>query len=306
VLIAAFLALQTQAVRIKPNTVALTINQRIPPNLNEPKQRSGSWAKPMTDTVLPVGGVSWSVENTNLEGAPCLLFRGESKWQTRVKDRRGRPTKVVLKPTLYFFSWVSPEGRLLKTSTSFAGFGTPVQVEAIYGERSIEMTRVQGTDVQRTTLFPKFAMERFHGLFEPLVHDGLEVKKEHVLAFLHPLTAAPVVIKVQIDGRFQGRMYDVRWEGYRIKTLGPEGSATQLVSREGQLLQLEMPDKHEAQNYASLTNTEMRAWGRFAPGDWQKPVSTATPQRPRWQALMVPIMLKDPRMVYPVPYAVAL
>jgi hypothetical protein len=254
-----------------------------------------------------MGEVSWSVQNSTLDKAPCKLFRGNSRWIFRPPKIKNK--KIAFTPTLYSFAWISPEGRLLKSSTSYAGLGAAVQVEAVYKEDCIDITKTEGRNISQTTLYPKFSMALFQNLFDPLMKDGLLMAQGRDLAFLHPVTGAPVVVHVGIGNRFQGKLQFRNYEGYKFETSSPDGGfkAGMMVSRHGQALQIDLPEKTDAVAYLDVTHLEELRWGKFKNTDWTVPASKSQPGRARFTTMGVPIYLINPTpLVVPVPYAVAM
>jgi hypothetical protein len=267
---------------------------------------NGSWSGG-TQQDIRLGDANWSVENALYEGKPCKLFKGSSTWQYKPKINN---KKVIFNPTLYFFAQISPEGRLLHTNTSYAGFGfmLPVQIDAIYNKDSIDITKIEGRSVSRSSLYPNFSMDLFDNLFNPLVKDGLVVAQERQLAFLHPITGAPCIITAKVHGRFDGKLYFRSYQGYKIETTSPESPLTisSMVSRHGQLLQINLQENTDAVAYTPLTNEEEQNWGKFKPEDWDLPASVTHPARSRYRTLGVPILLTKPSpLLVPIPYAMA-
>lgn len=288
--------------------VSMPIIKHVPAAYDPARQlHNGKFVFGTQDVEIHMGEVSWSVQNATLAGAPCKLFRGNSRWIVRPRGVKNKT--VVFTPTLYSFAWISPEGRLLRTSTSYAGLGAAVQVEAMYHGDSIDLTKTEGRNVFQTTLYPKFSMSLFDNLFDPLMRDGLVESQGRDLAFLHPVTGAPVVIHVGVGARFQGKLQFREYEGYRFETTSPDGGFKigMMVSREGQALQLDLPDKTDAVSYLDVSHTDELKWGRFKNTDWEVPASRAQPGRQRYRTMGVPIYLIKPTpLVVPIPYAIAL
>ena len=267
---------------------------------------NGSWVGGMQGQDVRLGEVSWSVENSTFEGKPCKLFQAKSKWQFQVP---GRNKKLILNPNIYEFAWLSPDGRLLRSQTSYAGIGQPVQVDAIYHADSIDITKTEGMNTSQSTLYPNFSMDLFAKLFDPIMKDGLILAQEREIAFIHPITATPVIVKATVKGRFQGKLYFRQYEGYKIETVSPDGNAiaSSMVSRHGQILQIDLPDHQDAVAYAQVSHEEENNWGKFRSTDWDIPASVSQPKRSRYHTMGLPILLLNPSpIILPVPYAMAL
>ena len=266
---------------------------------------NGSWAGAM-DQDIREGDLSFSVQNSTWQGKPCKYFRGVSdfEYHPRVKNK-----KVVFTPRLYVFAHISPQGRLLHMTTAYNGFGAPVQIEAIFHDDSIEMTKTEGVNTTKTTLYPTFSMTLFDHLFDPLIRDGLVVSKERQLAFIHPITGAPCVINLTLNGRFDGEHEYRKYEGYKIDVTSPDtATKTQsFITRHGELLQVNLPENQDAVAYTNVSPDEERNWGKFQGSDWDKPASLTQPNRTRFHTMAVPVLLTNPTyLILPIPYAMAL
>jgi len=285
----------------------LTITKHIDP-LYDPNKTpiNGSWAGGMQGADIHEGEVTFSMQNVMFEGKPCKLFRATSRWDYHPNIRN---KKIIFTPTLYVFAHITPDGRLLHTNTTYSGFGTPVQIDAIYNKDSIDMTITEGTSVRQQTLYPKFDMALFNNLFSPFIRDGLVVNQEKQVAFINPLSGAPTEVTATMHGRFQGKLYFREYEGYKIDTTTPDSKIViqSMVSRHGQLLQVNLPDNQDALAYADVSRDEEDNWGKFKQEDWDKPASLSQPSRTRYHTMALPVLLTNPVMLlYPVPCAIAL
>lgn len=267
---------------------------------------NGSWAGGQSEQVIRMGEISFSMENGLFEGKRCKVFKGTAKWQVKVP---GRNKNIFFTPMLYSYAWISPAGKMLKSQTSYAGLGAPVQIEALYHAEDIDLTVTEGRDTRRATLYPKFSLALFDNLFAPLMKDGIIKGQERELAFINPITAAPVVVKTKLRSRFEGKMYFREYQGYRFETQSPDGPAiaTSLVSRHGQMLEVDLPENQKAVAYLPVSNAEEQQWGKFKASDWDVPASLAQPNRTRHRTVAVPVFLLKPTpLLIPIPYALAL
>lgn len=290
------------------NQAVLNITRHIPAAYNPARVPvNGSWAGGQQQDIR-MGDVSFSVQNSIWKGKACKYFQGVSNWEYHppVKNK-----KVIFKPRLYVFAQVSPEGKLLHMTTAYNGFGIApaVQIEATFHDDSIDVTKTEGANSTQTTLYPTFSMELFDHLFDPLIKDGLVVRKERKLAFLHPVTGAPCFIDLSLGGRFDGKHEFRRYEGYKIDVSSPDSKAkaVSFVTRQGQLLQVNLPENHDAIAYTHVSNVEELNWGKFNSTDWDLPASQTHPKRTRYHTMGVPVLLTNPSYILlPLPYALAL
>ena len=284
-------------------TITRHVDARYDPNKTPV---NGSWAGGMQQQDIQVGQMSFSVADAMFQGKPVKQFRGQSKWSFKPKVRN---KQISFTPTLFVFAQIGLDGRLIHTNTTYAGFGTPVQIDAFYNKDSIDMTMTEGTRTKQTTLYPTMDMSLFNNLFQPFVNDGLVANKERQLAFLNPVTGAPVQVTATLTGHFQGKLYFREYEGYKIDTTTPGSRLViqSMVTRQGQLMQVNLPDHQDALAYSTLSHEEENSWGLFKQSDWDKPSSVAQPQRRRYKTMALPVLLVDPtNLLYPVPCCVAL
>jgi hypothetical protein len=285
----------------------LNITKHIPAQYNPANVPvNGSWAGAQEQDIRE-GEFSFSVTNSTYGGKPCKMFKAVSNWD--YKPGKIRNKKVVFTPKLYVFAQISMDGKLLHMNTAYNGFGAPVQIDSVYHADSIDISRYEGANVSHTTLYPTFDMEVFNHLFEPLIRDGLVVNKQRELAFLHPVTGAPCHIKLDLNGRFDGKHEYRRYEGYKVEVTSPDtmSKSESLITRNGQLLQVNLPDNQDAVAYTFVSPDEERNWGKFQPGDWDRPASQTHPNRTRFKTVAVPVLLTNPSYILlPLPYAMAL
>lgn len=269
------------------------------------RNERGEWAGAPSYNSERVGYFAWSMTDSKFEGAPCKLFKGDSTWRYRVRRGRNVPD-LVFNPKIYVNAWLSPAGKLLRMTTAYAGIGLPIQTDATFKADGIELTMIAGKTLKKTTLYPANGMDKFDHFFEPFTQDGLVTSRARSYTIIHPLTGAPLDFSVTEFGQFRGKMLDLPHEGHKFKIWNKEGAAIALVSRQGQLLQVNLPRSHDAVYEVAPSNETRRIWGRFQSTDWEKPSSKAHPQRPRLRTLMVPVVIDNPLLIVPVPVALAL
>ena len=269
------------------------------------KPQNGAWAGGQQQDIAE-GQLSFSMSNSTWGGKPCKYFQGRSDffYRPNVKNK-----KVIFTPRLYVFAQLTPGGRLLHMSTAFNGFGTPVQIDATFNEDTIDIVKIDGADTTRSTLHPAFSMDLFDHLFDPFIRDGLVVAHERQIAFIHPISGAPILVTATLSGRFDGKHEYRSYQGYKIDVTSPDTLIKEVnfVTRHGQLLQVNLPENQDAIAYTHVSNVEERAWGKFHPSDWDKPASQTHPQRTLYRTLGIPILLTKPSyMLLPYPCAISL
>lgn len=267
---------------------------------------NGTWTGGQSEQVIRMGETTFALENSLYEGKPCKLFKGTAKWFVKAP---GKNKVVMFTPMLYSYAWISPEGKMLKSQTSYAGLGAPIQIEAVYHADDIDLTTTEGREIRRATMYPKFSLALFDNLFKPLMKDGIIQSEERELAFINPVSGAPQIVKTKLRSRFEGKLFFRKYEGYRFETTSPDGPlvATTLVSRHGQTLEVDLPDHQQAVAYLPVSNEEEQKWGKFKAEDWAVPASIAQPNRSRFHTMGVSVLLQKPTpLLIPIPYALAL
>jgi hypothetical protein len=261
---------------------------------------------PNTPVSELFGSLSWSVEDAQFEGKACKLFKAESTW--RFFQRRRDRSKVWFSTKVYLFAWLDPAAaRLIRTQSTLTGLGVQTQIDARYGSETVDLTIVEGRRIREASLYPKVPMEQFHDLFRPFMRDGIALDRQpRTIAFIHPLTGAPVQARLKLEGRFDGKMQYLQRTGHRLKAFSPGGIAEAFVSREGRVLTVNMADDFQASVQEALSKDEIDNWGKFNPDQWDVPASVTHPQRTRGVTIMAPILLGQPKLIFPYPVLVAL
>ena len=287
--------------------IVLSITKHIAPRYNPSNVPvNGYWAGAQQQDITE-GQMSFAMHDSTWNGQPCKYFEGRSdfEYHPNVKNK-----KVLFKPRLYVFAQLTPSGRLLHMNTAYNGFGAPVQIDAVFNKDSVDITKTVGVEITKSSFFPTFSMDLFDHLFDPFFRDGLVVNdKDRQIAFFHPITGAPCTVTASLRGRFMGEHEYRKYEGYKVEVTSPDtpSKATTFITRQGEMLQVLMPENQDAIAYSSLSPSEERNWGKFMPGDWDKPASVTQPYRTRYRTFAIPVLLTNPTyMLMPLPFAVAL
>lgn len=252
-----------------------------------------------------IGVVSWSVKNSNLNGKPCKLFTSESTWRFFLRNRDG--SRQWFAPRVYVMAHIDSEaGKLLRTQTSYAGYGDPIQVTAVYQEDKIVSTVTKGRHIDTQEIYPNAELSDFDNIFTPLLRNGLVVKKSHKFLMIDPYTGFPLEVKLEAGQRFQGKMFDAPMQGYRVRSISKYGEMESFISRAGQLLRVQTGKEYEGRANEAPTYSEIKSWKQFLPGDWNRPFSEVDPNRRRFVTYMAPVLLENPKLMVPWPCIVAM
>jgi hypothetical protein len=239
-----------------------------------------------------------------LEGTPCKIFRGSGKWEFEAPTKSGTEGRVASYRTVYL---VGLEGIPLRSESYFRDTGPhdykSIDVIADYKPNSINETIRRNGRAEKRTLYPKFGMERFAGMFEPMMRSGLIQNKEMDCAVIHPYTGAPYEFKLKVRGRFSGDFYSIQQAGYCIDVVADDMTETAYLSRQGQLLKVDLPGNIFALQKEEPLRDELRGWGTFNVADFDKPTDVTNPERPTYHTLVVPVLFTKPNLLFPVPCA---
>lgn len=255
-----------------------------------------------------VGLMGYSVLDGGLRGVPCKIYKGDGRWKyrTSVKNTARYDYRTASYTMTYY---VGLDGVPIHTESHFQDEGetttTYTDVKADYKRDHIDVELVKDGYVSKTQVYPKFGMERFAGMFDPMISSGLVQSTERDCAFLHPYNGMPYEFKLHLRGRFTGHYFFLPQAGYTVEVQGEEGEGTMYVTRQGQLIRVTLPESHEATLQTGYLAPERKDWGQFSVSDWSKSSEETNPERPKFNTLVAPVLLKNPRLLFPVPCVVA-
>ncbi|MEA2553551.1 MAG: hypothetical protein QOJ65_1727, partial [Fimbriimonadaceae bacterium] len=201
---------------------------------------------------------------------------------------------------------VGMDGMPIHTESHFrdmaeSGKAKIVDVSAEYRSDHIDVVVITDGYKERQQIYPSFGMERFSGMFEPMIFSGLVQQSERDCAVLHPYTGMPYEFKLRIRQRWTGHYFGLPQEGYCVEAVGSQGNNKSYVTRQGQLIRVDLPDQMDASLELGPSGEETRHWGRFATKDWNRSTEETNPLRPKYNTLAVPVLFDKPRLLFPVP-----
>lgn len=298
------------AIGTQPETI-LALYQRRRILLNTFERSSPDDVAPTSLAVDRVGLMSWAVEDEEIDGRPHKRFSGDCKWRYK-KNRPNTAITDFFQASAEYYAWVDLDGTLKRTESDFriegskAGEERSTSVVAIYRKNDIDVTVTREGVTTRTILTPRLGMEPFQRLFEPTIKDGMVAQPERQLAIMHPVTGTPYEFRIHARGRWQGHFFFLPQEGYYMDVKGSEGTSTMFVTRQGQLIRVDLPLNHDLYLESGPLEPERRDWGTFEIEDWKRKVFETHPGRVRYTSLITPVVLAGSRLVMPVPCVLAL
>lgn len=249
-----------------------------------------------------LGRCSWTVIDGGVGGVPCKIYKCEGTWRysvpnTAIKD------EVQFKATYL----IHLDGMPMRSESHFwdASLRTAKTIDVIanYARDHIDVTVNKDGTSEKFSYYPKFGMERFAGMFEPLMRSGLIQGAEMDCAVIHPYTGVPYEFKIKVGARFTGSYFSLPQAGYCLDIEGAEGTSRAYLTRQGQLLKMEMPNKVDAFLESGPLAPERQGWGIFRVSDWDKATEETNPDRPTYHTLVAPVLFKNPNILFPVPCA---
>ena len=253
-----------------------------------------------------LGLCSWSVSDGRLHGTYCKLYDGESNWNYTTTDPKTSAITHHAADLKVHFEVDEDTGRVAYSESHFLDNSDKgdytIDLIATYKKDYVDETISNNGNSYKTTVYPTDGMGSFSAMFQPMMTNGLISQKEVVCDIIHPFTGMPYKLKVSVTGRFTGQYFFLPQEGYSFDVEGAEGNETGYLTREGQLLKCDMENKVDIEMMEGPLVDERRDWGHFDTKQWNQTADDSNPLRPLYHSLVLPVPIKNPRMVVPVPF----
>ena len=253
-----------------------------------------------------IGTCTWEVSDGGSQGIPCKVYDGSGEWNYEISKKNSAiKNHHVAQFTMQYF--VGLDGMPIHSVSHFTDVSEDdsniVDIIANYKSDHIDEKITKNGQSESVSMYPTFGMERFAGMFEPLMRSGL-IQHDHMdCAVIHPCTGTPYEFTLQVHSRFTGTYFFLPQAGYCIDIDGAEGTGRAFLTRQGQLLQVNLPDHMSADLEEGYLADERNGWGNFSVMDWDKSTDETNPERPQYHTLAIPILFKDDHVLFPVPCA---
>ena len=257
-----------------------------------------------------VGSCNFNVLDGGIQGVPCKLYYSEGSWSYKAKPKKGSRNGFLEDRNAKFRAsyQVGMDGLPIHSESHFLdtnddGDERTVDVEADYGKDLIKETISRNGLSEKRTLFPAGGMEQFAAMFDPIMSQGLIQQSEMDCIALHPYTGDPYTFKIKVRSRFMGDFFSLPQAGYCLDVDGAESDERLYLTRQGQLLKVDLPNRFFAFQLEEPLAPERMGWGSFKVSDWDKTTDITNPERPVYHTWIVPVMFKNPNILIPVPCA---
>ncbi len=257
-----------------------------------------------------VGLINWSVNDGGINGVPCKIYRGDGEWHYETHTNKDGINYHLASYSMLYY--IGLDGLPMHSESHFEDVKNAddskariVDVSAEYKTDHIDVTIKKNGVVDKQELYPSFGMERFANMFLPLIRSGIVQEPERDCAVLHPYTGLPYEFKLKVRGHFSGQYFFLPQEGYCVDVVGAEGQGSAYVTRQGQLIQEELPNRESAILEMGPDVDQRSGWGHFSVTDWNKSTDETNPERPKYNTLAIPVLFNNPPLLFPVPCVVA-
>jgi hypothetical protein len=253
-----------------------------------------------------LGDCSWKVLDGGVKGVPCKIYKCQGIWnyKTSIKNTAMHDYHDCRFTSLFY---VGLDGIPIHSESHFQDVTEKkmktIDVSAEYASDHIDEVVTTDGRQAKQALYPSFGMERFAGMFEPIMRSGLIQHDTMDCAVIHPYTGEPYQFTLTVRSRFTGHYFSLPQAGYCINIDGDEGDGRAFLSRQGQLLKVEIGNKIDASLEEGYLAPERQGWGTFDVSNWDKATDETNPERPTYHTLAIPIPLKNPHLLFPVPCA---
>lgn len=257
-----------------------------------------------------VGLVNWSVNDGGIQGVPCKIYKGDGTWNySTLTKKDGVHFHEASYTMLYDIGLdgvpIHSESHFQDVKDADDEHARVVDVSAEYQFDHIVVTTTKNGVADKEEVYPSFGMDRFATMFQPLIQSGIVQDAERDCAVIHPYTGLPYEFKLKVAGHFTGQYFFLPQEGYCIDVVGPQGTTSAFVTRQGQLIKEDLPNRVDAALELGPNVDERTGWGHFSVTDWSRSTEETNPERPKYNTLAIPVLFNNPKILFPVPCLVA-
>lgn len=185
-------------------------------------------------------------------GKSCTLYSSTAKYSPKPIGRNLLPPPT----TRRYDMWVADDGTPLRIYMQHNDLYRQIITDAIFKADGIEMTITEGGKSRKTTLYPSEGLKAFRNPILDLMANADKDRTWVNFSCLEAATAGIAKYKAIVTGKFSGEIAGNKVEGRMIEIdgAGPNDRYTFYVSKEGQLLQVDIADdlKVHAQSFPAI------------------------------------------------------
>jgi hypothetical protein len=182
-----------------------------------------------------LGNVHWSIKEDTFGGKKVheLICDGN------LTERLTKTMQVSMADSTTF--WVDDDGHIVRQyNKQIRPFATRV-ANCVYQKDSIDVSVEDEHGRRATSVFPNFDMSMLHDQFKPMIVDGKVVLEEKTFEVFDPFKMSFDKYAVRLSGSAAGTYFGMKFEGKAFEIVGPHSTVTAAVSKEGDLIKVDMP-----------------------------------------------------------------
>jgi hypothetical protein len=216
---------------------------------------------------VKVGYAAFKVTNSTFEGKSCVLFESDSR-RNRAREFRNSNELNVIDTTpveRYRKVWLNPDGVPIRETAGYRSYQGTWEMDARFGKEELEITLSGPKGKRSMNLVPAGGIELFANEFKPMVDGEKILLEEKKFSRLDPITGGITQITAKVAAKFEGSIFLKKFSGHRIDFTIGETKQIAFVSKDMDLLQVNLP--HGESLVADNDPTEGRSGiGKLKPG----------------------------------------
>jgi hypothetical protein len=195
--------------------------------------REGTTVTPNLWVEYAAGYVRWSVTPDEFAGRKCLLLKGDG-----ISKPKWRNGQILVQGMQSF--WVDSDGKILRQWELRSDPGGWRKATCTFGEESVEVEIEEPKGNSKYTLHPA-DMQAIHDRFRPMMAGEKVLLKEKTFLAFDPFVRTFVKHTVKVEGPFKGKYMNIPFEGTAFDVSGPKLTEKVFISKEGDLVKVELP-----------------------------------------------------------------
>jgi hypothetical protein len=187
-----------------------------------------------TITEFAMGYVRWSVLPEVFGGQKCRVVKSDAI----SKPKLFNGSQILVQGQRSY--WITEDNKILRQTELRSDPRGWRKASCIYKPESIDVEIETAAGKTRYNLFPA-DMASLHAQFEPLWDSGRILKPEKEYAILDPFRRTFDKVKVRADASFAFKYMNIPFEGHTFLITSGDRSERVYVSKENDLVKIEMP-----------------------------------------------------------------
>jgi len=185
-----------------------------------------------------LGYVRWTCSDGKLFEKPCRILKMEGVTKGSNQTKTKTIEYATRNDTTY---WITPEGKLLRQSVHLRGPDDNKDAECVFWADHIEVSVIDKRGRRSFTVYPNVDLSLVDLQFKPMLEGEKVILGQKEYLVFEPFSQAFLKYKATAYGQFHGTWLATKFDGTHVDIEGPTGTATVFVSKEGDLVKVDLP-----------------------------------------------------------------